>query len=70
MVADRAVLDATVQRLKQEWEGSEIPRPRQWVGYRLVPYTYEFWQGRHARLHDRFRYRLLDGAWRVDRLAP
>lgn len=70
VVADRAVLDATVQRLTQEWEGRDIPRPHQWVGYRLVPFTFEFWQGRHARLHDRFRYRSLDGAWQVDRLAP
>ncbi|MEI7578184.1 MAG: pyridoxamine 5'-phosphate oxidase [Armatimonadota bacterium] len=45
-------------------------RPAHWGGYRLVPHTFEFWQGRPSRLHDRFRY-LRDGNdWKIDRLAP
>ena len=46
------------------------PRPPHWGGYRLVPDTYEFWQGRRSRLHDRLRYRLEAGAWVRERLAP
>ncbi len=46
------------------------PRPPHWGGYRLVPDTYEFWQGRKSRLHDRLRYRLDGGAWVRERLAP
>jgi pyridoxamine 5'-phosphate oxidase len=46
------------------------PRPPHWGGYRLVPDTYEFWQGRKSRLHDRLRYRQADGAWLRERLAP
>lgn len=46
------------------------PRPPHWGGYRLVPDTWQFWQGRKSRLHDRLRYRLADGAWVRDRLAP
>ena len=49
------------------------PRPPHWGGYRLVPDTYEFWQGRRSRLHDRLRYRLADGpdsGWLRERLAP
>ncbi len=46
------------------------PRPPHWGGYRLVPDRWEFWQGRKSRLHDRLRYRLEDGAWVRERLAP
>jgi len=47
------------------------PRPPHWGGYRLVPDTWEFWQGRKSRLHDRLRYRLADdGSWIRERLAP
>ena len=46
------------------------PRPPHWGGYRLVPDRWEFWQGRKSRLHDRLRYRLQDGAWVRERLAP
>ena len=46
------------------------PRPPHWGGYRLVPDTWEFWQGRKSRLHDRLRYRLAGEAWVRERLAP
>ena len=46
------------------------PRPPHWGGYRLAPDTFEFWQGRKSRLHDRLRYRLDGDTWRRERLAP
>ena len=47
------------------------PRPPHWGGYRLRPDTWQFWQGRKSRLHDRLRYRLeKDGVWVRERLAP
>ncbi|MBS0340282.1 MAG: pyridoxamine 5'-phosphate oxidase [Proteobacteria bacterium] len=46
------------------------PRPPHWGGYRLVPDTWEFWQGRKSRLHDRLRYRLDGTRWVRERLAP
>ena len=46
------------------------PRPPHWGGYRLVPDEWQFWQGRRSRLHDRLRYRLANGAWIRERLAP
>ena len=46
------------------------PRPPHWGGYRLLPDRFEFWQGRPSRLHDRIVYRLDNGAWRIERLAP
>ena len=46
------------------------PRPPHWGGFRVVPEAWEFWQGRRSRLHDRLRYRLDDGRWVRERLAP
>ena len=49
----------------------EIPRPPHWGGYRLIPVSWEFWQGGENRLHDRFRYTCSDdGDWQVMRLQP
>ena len=60
-----------MQQLVQEYEGREVPRPANWGGYRVVPHTIEFWQGRPNRLHDRLCYRRLDdGSWIIERLAP
>jgi pyridoxamine 5'-phosphate oxidase len=50
--------------------GMKPPRPPHWGGYRLTPDRWEFWQGGVARLHDRLSYRLQDGAWTQERLAP
>ncbi|KND55452.1 Pyridoxamine 5'-phosphate oxidase [Candidatus Paraburkholderia kirkii] len=52
--------------------GETPPRPPHWGGYRLVPDTIEFWQGRPSRLHDRIVYtrESTDGPWRIGRLAP
>ena len=47
-----------------------VPRPPHWGGYVLVPDCVEFWQGRPSRLHDRIVYRLQEGVWRKERLAP
>jgi pyridoxamine 5'-phosphate oxidase len=49
----------------------DIPRPPHWGGYRLIPVSWEFWQGGENRLHDRFGYaRSDDGSWQVKRLQP
>jgi len=48
----------------------EPPRPPHWGGYRLVPDTWEFWQGGGARLHDRLHYRKQQDQWLMQRLAP
>jgi pyridoxamine 5'-phosphate oxidase len=69
VVGSRAELEALAGEL--EAREQEIPRPSAWGGYRLTPETYEFWQHRSNRLHDRLRYRREDsGSWIVERLAP
>lgn len=51
-------------------EETELKKPEFWGGYRLQPESYEFWQGRPNRLHDRLRYELQDGQWVLQRLMP
>ena len=70
-IADRAELERRVAEADAEFAGHVVPRPEAWVGYRLVPEAWEFWQHRGSRLHDRFRYRrAADGGWTIERLAP
>lgn len=69
-VANRAILDALVRELESRLAGDPVPRPPHWGGYRLVPRTIEFWQGRDGRLHDRFRFDRAGNGWRIERLAP
>lgn len=71
VIADRTLLEAELTRVTQRFPDGQVPRPPHWGGYRVIPETVEFWQGRANRLHDRFRYtRQNDGTWRIDRLAP
>lgn len=48
----------------------EVPRPPHWGGWRVIPHTVEFWQGRQNRLHDRLRYRSAGDGWELIRLSP
>jgi pyridoxamine 5'-phosphate oxidase len=69
VIASRAVLVANAARYGAQFLMNP-PRPPHWGGFRLIPDRWEFWQGRRSRLHDRIGYRLTDGAWRRERLAP
>lgn len=70
-VAGREVLEQRYAELERRYpEGEGVPVPPFWGGYRVVPQSVEFWQGRANRLHDRLRYVAGEGGWRVDRLCP
>ncbi|NVK43385.1 MAG: pyridoxamine 5'-phosphate oxidase [Oceanospirillaceae bacterium] len=69
-VDSRETLEARVEALRQRHADGAVPKPDQWGGYRLQPLRFEFWQGRENRLHDRFGYRLENGAWVIERLQP
>lgn len=71
VIADRDILEGTMRELEQMYDGKPVPRPPEWIGYRVMPESVEFWQGRESRLHDRIRYRCMaTGSWRMERLAP
>jgi pyridoxamine 5'-phosphate oxidase len=71
VVPGRADLDREMEELTARYAGREVPRPPYWGGYRVVPHSIEFWQGRPNRMHDRLRYvRQADGSWLLERLAP
>jgi pyridoxamine 5'-phosphate oxidase len=71
-IPDRAWLEREFGAVQERYaaDPNSIPRPPHWGGYRLLPSTMEFWQGRRSRLHDRIRYRLEAAHWRIERLAP
>jgi len=72
-LASREELDQRFQGAAEKWpEGSVVPCPPHWGGYRITPLSIEFWQGRYSRMHDRLRYeRANDGAnWEIGRYYP
>lgn len=69
VLPSRTDLEARFAAFSAE-HGENPPRPAHWGGYRVVPSFFEFWQGRRSRLHDRICYRLTEGKWKLERLAP
>lgn len=70
VISSRSLLEAQFEQMKRRFAAGEVPLPDFWGGYRVVPTAFEFWQGRHNRLHDRFRYQRAEDGWRIERLAP
>jgi pyridoxamine 5'-phosphate oxidase len=70
-VQSRAALEQQVAELRDRYGEGELPLPTAWGGFRLIPASFEFWQNRDNRLHDRLVYsRRPDGSWQIERLAP
>ncbi|MFO7293888.1 MAG: pyridoxamine 5'-phosphate oxidase [Actinomycetes bacterium] len=70
VVSSREELEERFRSLEQQYPDGNVPRPRGWGGFRILPEVYEFWQGRPNRFHDRVRYRRDGGTWIKERLAP
>ena len=68
----REALEELAEAAADRFAEGEVPRPQHWGGFILEPRSIEFWQGRGARLHDRFRYDRQDSGegWKITRLAP
>lgn len=73
-VASRAEMEAEFTKLQVTYpEGTTVPKPPEWGGYRLTPHQFEFWQGRPNRMHDRIVYTASDAigtGWIISRLYP
>lgn len=72
-IADRGVLERTVEEVADRFGGDDVPLPPFWGGYLLRPDEVELWQHRDDRLHDRLAYRRDprgEGSWTRTRLQP
>lgn len=71
VITTRSLLEAKFAEMKSKFLSGEVPLPDYWGGYRVVPDSFEFWQGRPNRMHDRLRYRRQpDQRWTIERLMP
>ena len=70
IVDSRASLEDQVLRLRAAYPDGDVPRPEKWLGYRLQPDYFEFWQGQDNRLHDRIVYQPAGDGWEMQRISP
>jgi pyridoxamine 5'-phosphate oxidase len=72
IITSRKFLESKLDEMREKFGNGQIPLPSFWGGYRVVPQTFEFWQGGGDRLHDRFFYSREANvqSWKIDRLAP
>ncbi|MBD2113047.1 MULTISPECIES: pyridoxamine 5'-phosphate oxidase [Cyanophyceae] len=70
VIASRQMLEMQFEKMKEKFLNQEVPLPDFWGGYRVKPTSFEFWQGRPSRLHDRFLYSWQEDEWAIARLSP
>lgn len=70
IITSRSLLEGKMHEMKRKFADGKIPLPSFWGGYRVIPQSWEFWQGRRSRLHDRFLYEKINDSWEIKRLSP
>jgi pyridoxamine 5'-phosphate oxidase len=67
----RFALEKAVALYAARYPIGDIPRPKHWTGFRVMPVQIEFWHDRPFRLHDRVVFRRGEGGgWTTQRLYP
>ena len=69
-IDSREALEEKLLELEKKYHTSPIVKPPHWGGYLIQPTSYEFWQGRSSRLHDRIKYTKINNSWNIGRLQP
>lgn len=70
VITSRSILETKLVEVKRKFKDGKIPLPDFWGGFRVVPHTIEFWQGRANRLHDRIEFVKGQNDWATHRLSP
>lgn len=70
VITSRSILEMKLAEMKRKFKDGEVPLPDFWGGFRVIPHTIEFWQGRPSRLHDRIEFIKKDDQWAAHRLSP
>ena len=70
VIKNRLVLESLFSEFKNKFDNKNIPKTPHWGGYKVIPQSVEFWQGRRNRMHDRFLYEKKNNKWVINRLSP
>ncbi|MBE7640247.1 pyridoxamine 5'-phosphate oxidase [Salegentibacter sp. BLCTC] len=71
VLTSRKQLELELKEVEERYKDKEVERPQHWGGYIVSPRSFEFWQGRNDRLHDRILYEFLEeNTWERNRLSP
>ncbi len=70
IISSRSILETKLAEMKRKFKEGKVPLPDFWGGYIIEPTSFEFWQGRQNRLHDRLYYEKSGDQWKISRLSP
>ena len=70
VISSRSILELKLAEMKRKFKEGKVPLPDFWGGFRIIPSSFEFWQGRQSRLHDRLIYEQEGNLWKISRMAP